>query len=165
MEDIAIIGEPNFPDLVVPTKKARSRKALKPKTPSSNDTNILPVPVSQSSSPIIESVGKENEKKGKKATKGVSKTKPQDGNNSFEKEFEEMQKKLEQMTLEKPKTEEMLKEREEMLKVKEEELVTRGREQEKLQMELKKLGKMKEFKPTVVIHSYLFDKMNWMFCL
>ncbi|CBI34461.3 unnamed protein product, partial [Vitis vinifera] len=46
-----------------------------------------------------------------------------------------------------------------MLKIKEEELETRGREQEKLQMELKKLQKLKEFKPTVTfpLHS-LRDK-------
>ncbi|KAK1378155.1 High mobility group B protein 6 [Heracleum sosnowskyi] len=147
MADIAISGESNFPDLV-PTKKGRSRKALKP----SNDSNILPVPVSQSSpmkkasETIIESTGKENEKKKtkKKAVKGA---KVQESD--FEKEFEEMQKKLEQMTLEKEKTEEMLKEKEEALRLREEELETRGREQEKLQMEIKKLGKMKEFKPTV----------------
>lgn len=154
MADIAISGESNFPDLV-PTKKGRSRKALKPKPSSSNDTNILSAPVSQlspvkkASETIIESTGKENEKKAKKkATKGA---KVQESN--FEKEFEEMQKKLEKMTLEKEKTEEMLKEKEEALRIKEEELETRGREQEKLQMEIKKLGKMKEFKPTVVIHS------------
>ncbi|XP_063939559.1 high mobility group B protein 6 [Daucus carota subsp. sativus] len=148
MADIAISGEPNFSDLV-PTKKGRSRKALKPKTPSSNETNILPVPVSQASpvkKAMTESTGKENEKK-KTKKKAAKEAKPQEGD--FEKMFEEMQKKLEQMTLEKAKTEEMLKEREEALRRKEEELETRGREQEKLQIEIKKLGKMKEFKPTV----------------
>lgn len=60
-----------------------------------------------------------------------------------------MQEKLQQLRLEKEKTEETLKARDEMLKLKEEELETRGKEQEKLQMELKKLQKMKEFKPTM----------------
>ena len=78
---------------------------------------------------------------------------------SFERDLQEMQEKLEQLRLEKEKTEELLKARDEMLKIKEEELETRGREQEKLQMELKKLQKLKEFKPTVTfpLHS-LRDK-------
>ena len=61
-----------------------------------------------------------------------------------------MQEKLEQLRLEKERTEELLKARDEMLQIKEEELETRGREQEKLLMELKKLQKLKEFKPNVV---------------
>ncbi|RVW45413.1 High mobility group B protein 13 [Vitis vinifera] len=78
---------------------------------------------------------------------------------SFERDLQEMQEKLEQLRLEKEKTEELLKARDEMLKIKEEELETRGREQEKLQMELKKLQKLKKFKPTVTfpLHS-LRDK-------
>ena len=54
------------------------------------------------------------------------------------------------MRLEKEKTEELLKTKDDILKKKEEELLERGREQEKLQMELKKLQKLKEFKPTMV---------------
>ncbi|KAL6979493.1 hypothetical protein U1Q18_021154 [Sarracenia purpurea var. burkii] len=58
-----------------------------------------------------------------------------------------MQEKLHQLRLEKEQITEMLKAREEMLKMKDEELEMRGREQEKLHMILKKMRKMKEFKP------------------
>lgn len=182
MADTAISSAPIFADLV-PTKKGRSRKALKPKDPSSNDANILAGEVSQSSPTIIpsppeESAGKENHeslsqpqslKKKKKTTKGASKTKSQQPNQSFEKEFEEMQAKLQQLTLAKEQTDELLKEKEETLKLREEELETRGREQEKLQMELKKLQKLKEFKPTMVCSSLSFSmfflEFTYPFCL
>ncbi|KAB2608860.1 high mobility group B protein 6-like [Pyrus ussuriensis x Pyrus communis] len=68
---------------------------------------------------------------------------------SFEKELEEMQEKLQAMRLEMEKTEELLKEKDEILKIKEEELETKGRKHDKLQMELKQLQKLKEFKPTM----------------
>jgi upstream-binding transcription factor len=61
-----------------------------------------------------------------------------------------MQEKMEQLRLEKEKTEELLKAKDEILKQKDEELENRGKEQEKLQVELKKLQKLKEFKPTMV---------------
>ena len=61
-----------------------------------------------------------------------------------------MQEMLEKLKIEKEKTEEMLKEKDEILKQKEEEIETRDREQQKLQIELKKLQKMKEFKPIMV---------------
>ncbi|KAK4338487.1 hypothetical protein RND71_042974 [Anisodus tanguticus] len=80
-------------------------------------------------------------------TRGASKAAKEQS--SFEKELLEMQEKLQKMTLEKEQTEGMLKAREEMLKHKEEELEVRGKEHEKLQTELKKLQKMKEFKPTL----------------
>ncbi|XWS61650.1 hypothetical protein CRYUN_Cryun07bG0144600 [Craigia yunnanensis] len=54
---------------------------------------------------------------------------------------------LQKLRIEKEKNEELLKEKDGMLKMKEEELETQGKKQEKLQMELKKLQKMKEFKP------------------
>ncbi|KAF5953869.1 hypothetical protein HYC85_006725 [Camellia sinensis] len=60
-----------------------------------------------------------------------------------------MQEKLQQLRIDKEQTEELLKAREETLKMKKEELEARGKEQEKLQTELKKLLKMKEFKPTM----------------
>ncbi|CAN1254266.1 High mobility group B protein 13 [Linum perenne] len=59
-------------------------------------------------------------------------------------ELEQMQEMLEQLKLEKEKTEEMLKEKDEMLKAREEELENKGKQQEKMQAELKKLQKLKE---------------------
>ncbi|KHN16752.1 High mobility group B protein 6 [Glycine soja] len=121
----------------VPTKRGRGRRALKEKTPSTNDANIIiATPISPSS---------------EKAAQVVPSKKKQDSKKqqSFEKELLEMQEMLQQMRLEKEKTEELLKVKDEALKLKEEELENRGREQEKLQTELKKLQKLKEFKPTM----------------
>lgn len=107
-----------------PTKKSRnSRKALKQK-------NEIVATAETPSSPVSAAKGK-----GKKS--------------SFEKDLLEMQAMLEKMTIEKDKTEELLKEKEEILRKKEEELVTRDAEQERLKTELKKLQKMKEFKPNM----------------
>ncbi|CAH2078138.1 unnamed protein product [Thlaspi arvense] len=101
-----------------PTKKPRSRKALKQKNEIA-ETPVSPVSAKEKSS------------------------------KSFEKDLMEMQTKLETMKIEKDKTEELLKEKDEILRKKEEELETRDAEQEKLKMELKKLQKMKEFKPNM----------------
>ncbi|CAL0312594.1 unnamed protein product [Lupinus luteus] len=138
----------------VPTKRARgNRKALKEKIPSTSEANILAAAkVSESSvTPHLlpSEVAKENynedslahPKKGKAASKKQQQ--------SFEKDLLEMQEKLQQLRLEKEKTEELLKVKDEALKQKEEELECRDREQEKLQIELKKLHKLKEFKPTM----------------
>ncbi|PIA49084.1 hypothetical protein AQUCO_01300142v1 [Aquilegia coerulea] len=133
-------------------KRGKSRKALKPKDSTSNEANILAGKISSSpQSDLLDVSGKENQdalsltsKRNKRGSKIVKESK-----NSFENELEEIQKKLEQMRIEKEKTEELLKDRDEMLKMKEEELENRGKEQEKLQMELKKLQKAKEFKPTM----------------
>ncbi|KAK7318124.1 hypothetical protein RJT34_02822 [Clitoria ternatea] len=114
----------------VPTKRGRARKALKEKTSSTNEANILP-----SSTPI--------------SPHSASKKQQQSKQQSFEKDLLEMQEKLQQLRLEKEKTEELLKAKDEALKQKEEELENRGKEQEKLQIELKKLQKLKEFKPTM----------------
>ncbi|PIN16780.1 HMG box-containing protein [Handroanthus impetiginosus] len=141
--EMPVVAEP------VPTKKARSRKALKPK----NQSNILAGTQPESSPaaapPPENSAGKENHeslsqpKSQKKTKKVASKTKQQSSKmSSFEKELQEMQERLERLKLEKEQTEKMLKAREE-------ELETRDREQEKLKNELKKLQKMKEFKPTM----------------
>ncbi|XP_028096883.1 uncharacterized protein LOC114296756 [Camellia sinensis] len=81
----------------------------------------------------------------KKAKKAGTKAKQQQQNQSFE----ELQEKLQQLRIEKEQTEELLKAREETLKMKEKELEARGKERETLQTELKKLQKMKEFKPTM----------------
>lgn len=145
----------------VPTKRSRSRRVLKEKNPSTNEANVLAKKVCESSTPAVSMESesrKENHqsasqpqphsspKRGKAASKKQSKQ-------SFEKDLLEMQEKLQQLRLEKEKTEELLKAKDEMLKQKDEELDERGREQEKLQMELKKLQKLKEFKPTMVSFS------------
>ncbi|XP_042479548.1 high mobility group B protein 13-like isoform X2 [Macadamia integrifolia] len=141
-------------DLIpVHEKKGRSRRALKPKNQTPNETNILAGKISQPSPSPLPLVGDEDGKENsahlsqprtRKQTK-----KGKESKQSFEKELQEIQEKLEQMRLEKEKTEELLKVRDEMLKQKEEELETRGKQQEKMQLELKKLQKLKEFKPTV----------------
>lgn len=101
--------------------------------------------------PVAVSAESENVQKGKAVSKKQSKQ------SSFEKDLLEMQEKMQQLRLEKEKTEELLKEKDEMLKQKEQELDERGRQQEKLQIELKKLHKLKEFKPTMVtIFPFLF---------
>ncbi|ESW32142.1 hypothetical protein PHAVU_002G296700 [Phaseolus vulgaris] len=117
----------------VPKKRGRGRKALKEKIPSTNEANIIAGKVSESSTTPISPSSKQDSKK----------------QQSFEKELLEMQEMLQQMRLEKEKTEELLKARDDALKQKDEELENRGREQEKLQVELKKLQKLKEFKPTM----------------
>ncbi|CAD5327555.1 unnamed protein product [Arabidopsis thaliana] len=79
---------------------------------------------------------------------------------SFEKDLMEMQAMLEKMKIEKEKTEDLLKEKDEILRKKEEELETKDVEQEKLKTKLKKLQKMKEFKPNM---TYAFSQSldNW----
>lgn len=136
--------------VVIPTKK-RTRKPLNPKTTSQNESNIVTGAISQS--PILpeNSTGKENSEslsqqkspKIKKSSKSKKNKNPEPATFSFEKELQEMQEKLEKMTLEKQQAEEMLK-------LKEQELESHNKEQEKVKMELKKLQKLKEFKPTMV---------------
>ncbi|KAI5655359.1 hypothetical protein M9H77_32546 [Catharanthus roseus] len=134
-----------------PKKKGggRPRKALNQKNPSSNEANILAGTVSESSPvappPMEDSASKENHESlsQKKSKKGASKGKKQQQQEmSFEKELQEMQEKLEKLRIEKEQTEELLKVKDEALKQKEE-------EKEKLHGELKKLQKLKEFKPTM----------------
>ncbi|KAK9103825.1 hypothetical protein Sjap_021079 [Stephania japonica] len=124
-------------------KKGRSRKALKAKN-SSNEANILAGKAA--SSPLVPSgeILKQQETAFSPKTK-----KPSTKGKDFEKELQEMQEKLELLRLEKARTDDLLKTRDEMLKQREEELQTRGKEQVKLQLELKKLQKLKEFKPTM----------------
>ncbi|CAN1254263.1 High mobility group B protein 13 [Linum perenne] len=141
----------------VAAKKSRkpSKKVLKPKAASTNDANILAQELTDSS-PVVPSAPsetsdlmKENHqsvssaKKGKgKAAKGAKQQQA-----SFDMELEQMQEMLEQLKLEKEKTEEMLKEKDEMLKAREEELENKGKQQEKMQAELKKLQKIKKENP------------------
>nr|GMD01612.1 high mobility group B protein 6-like isoform X1 [Ipomoea batatas] len=133
--------------IAIPAKKPRSRKPLKQKNASPSEAADVPLPVA-----VEESAGKENHGSlsQKKSKRGASKAKKQtEESSSFEKELQEMQDRLQRLKIEKEQTEELLKAREEMLKQKEEELQVRGKEQEKLQLELKKLQKIKEFKPTL----------------
>ncbi|XP_030549679.1 high mobility group B protein 6 [Rhodamnia argentea] len=150
---------------VIPTKKPRnnSRKALKQKNPSSNEANILAQqqqtlpPQPSGDDDDSGSAVKENHESLSQPCSSRKKSKPRANpkkqaagpTSSFEKEMQEMQEMMEKLRIEKVKTEEMLKEKDEMLKQKEEELEVKGREHEKLQGELKKLQKIKEFKPTM----------------
>lgn len=141
-------------DGLVATKKPRnSRKALKEKNPSAIEVNIVPTKVSEPVS--VNEPEKENHeslsqpRSSPKKGRGAA-SKKQSKQSSFEKDLEEMQAKLQQLQIEKEKTEELLKSKDDMLKLKEEELENRGREHEKLQIEVKKLQKLKEFKPTMV---------------
>uniref|UniRef100_A0A6N2M6N6 Uncharacterized protein n=1 Tax=Salix viminalis TaxID=40686 RepID=A0A6N2M6N6_SALVM len=58
---------------------------------------------------------------------------------SFEKDFQEMQEMLQQLKLEKEKTEALLKEKDEMLKAKDDEIEMKGKEHEKMKSEFQKL--------------------------
>ncbi|KAE8785304.1 HMG1/2-like protein [Hordeum vulgare] len=64
-------------------------------------------------------------------------------------ELTELQGMLERLRLEKEKAEEMVRERDEVIRKKEEELETRGKQQERLQAELKKMQRVKVFEPTM----------------
>ncbi|XP_019168766.1 PREDICTED: high mobility group B protein 13-like [Ipomoea nil] len=130
----------------IPAKKGKSRKALKNQKASSSEANIMAAAsVSDAAIPAGESAEKEN-REGlcqKNSKKGASKVNKQTEElSSFEKEIQEMQEKLQQLKIEKEHTEELLKAKEEML-------IQKEKEQEKLQTELKKLQKIKEFKPNL----------------
>ncbi|KAG5228265.1 high mobility group protein [Salix suchowensis] len=149
----------------VPKKSRNNRKALNQKNPSTNEANIMAQKLSEQSpasvlSPSDTDPSKENleslsqprssPKKGKsKAAKG--KQNKEAAASSFEKDFQEMQEMLQQLKLEKEKTEVLLKEKDEMLKAKDDEIEMKGKEQEKMKTELKKLQKLKEFKPTMTL--------------
>nr|GMD05543.1 high mobility group B protein 6-like isoform X1 [Ipomoea batatas] len=143
MADVAAVD-------AIPAKKGKSRKALKNQKASSSEANIKAASVSEDAPdaaiPAGESAEKENceglcQKNSKKG--GASKAKKQTEElSSFEKEIQEMQEKLQQLKIEKEQTEELLKAKEEML-------IQKEKEQEKLQTELKKLQKIKEFKPNL----------------
>ncbi|KAE8697616.1 High mobility group B protein 6 [Hibiscus syriacus] len=161
MVDLAVVVD-------VPKKsKKNGRKALKDKNPSTNEANILaqklspvpPVPSPmEADDPSKANSGTLTSPKKAKAAAAKSKQSKQ----SFEKDLQEMQDMLQQLRIQKEKTEELLKEKDEMLKLKEEEIETKGKKQEKLQMELKRLQKMKEFKPTMTfaIPQSLKEKKN-----
>ncbi|XP_031131927.1 high mobility group B protein 13-like [Ipomoea triloba] len=131
----------------IPAKKGKSRKALKNRKASSSEANIMAASVSDApvaTIPAGESAEKENHEYlcQKNSNKGASKEKKQTEESSFEKEILEMQEKLQQLKIEKEQSEELLKAKEEML-------IQKEKEQEKLETELKKLQKIKEFKPNL----------------
>ncbi|XP_051227305.1 high mobility group B protein 6 [Lolium perenne] len=64
-------------------------------------------------------------------------------------ELTELQGMMEKLRLEKEKAEEMVRERDEVIRKKEEEIESKGKQQERLQAELKKMQRIKEFKPTM----------------
>ncbi|CAI0441227.1 unnamed protein product [Linum tenue] len=152
MADVALPSSP------IPAKKRNSRKVLKQKKESTSEANVLAQALSETSPAAVlpppsetdpmkensEILSSAKKVKGKAARGGK-----QQQSSSFDKELEQMQEMLQKLTLEKEKTEEMLKEKDEMLRAREEELENKGKEQEKLQAELKKLQKLKEFKPNL----------------
>lgn len=166
MAEIAISEMPSNAEPVITKKTRNSRKALKAKNPSTNEANIMaakvaeaapsPIPTGTNSDPAKEnheslSQPRTSPKKAKASKKQAkAKASKEETQSSFEKDMQEMEEKLQALRLEKEKTEELLKEKDEILKLKEEELESKGREQDKLHMELKKLQKLKEFKPTMV---------------
>ncbi|KAI3713545.1 hypothetical protein L1987_72123 [Smallanthus sonchifolius] len=137
--------------VAIPTKK-RTRKPLNPKTCSTSESNIVAGAISLPEKLPEISAGKENSEslsqhkstKIKKPSKAKKQPQPDPETFSFEKELKEMQEKLEKMTLEKQQAVELLK-------LKTQELESHNKEQEKIKMELKKLQKMKEFKPTMTL--------------
>ncbi|KAI3812790.1 hypothetical protein L1987_17502 [Smallanthus sonchifolius] len=139
-------------DLVSILTKKRTRKPLNPKTCSTSESNIVAGAISQPPMFPEISAGKENSEslsqhkctKIKKPSKAKKQPQPDPATFSFEKELKEMQEKLEKMTLEKQQAEELLK-------LKDQELESHNKEQEKMKMELIKLQKMKEFKPTMTL--------------
>ncbi|KAM3369993.1 hypothetical protein ACQJBY_017703 [Aegilops geniculata] len=85
--------------------------------------------------------------KAKKATSKRGKAKA--AAPSMADELTELQGMLERLRLEKEKAEEMVRERDEVIRQKEEEIETKGKQQERLQAELKKMQRVKVFEPTM----------------
>ncbi|KAM3396661.1 hypothetical protein P3S68_000173 [Capsicum galapagoense] len=96
---MATVAEMSLASDPVPTKKGKSRKALKQKNQSSNEANILAGTVAQSPSvlmPVDDSVKENLEPQSQKKSnkRGASKaSKEQAERSSFERELAEMQEK------------------------------------------------------------------------
>ncbi|KAJ9549828.1 hypothetical protein OSB04_022371 [Centaurea solstitialis] len=131
--------------IAFPTKK-RTRKPLNPKNSSQNESNNVAISPEDTTGKENSETLSQNKSSSKVKKSGKAKKNPQPDPKAFsyEKELQEMQEKLEKMTIEK-------RQAEEMLKLKEQEIELRDREQEKVKMELKKLQKLKEFKPTMAL--------------
>ncbi|KAJ6933729.1 hypothetical protein NC651_008968 [Populus alba x Populus x berolinensis] len=149
----------------VPKKSRNNRKALKQKNPSTNESNIMVQKLSETSTATVLSPSDTDPSKENHASHSQPRSSPKKGKSKaakakqnkeasaslFEKDFQEMQEMLQQLKLEKEKTEVLLKEKDDMLKAKDEEIEIKGKEQQKMKMELKKLQKLKEFKPTMTL--------------
>ncbi|ERM98786.1 hypothetical protein AMTRI_Chr01g108050 [Amborella trichopoda] len=129
-----VVAEPE------PVRQRKSRKPLKPKN--ENDNILL-------NSPSFAESEKENLVHPSMAPKVSQPNKKKSKHKSVEEELKEVREKLEKMRLEKEKADEILKEKDELLKQKAEEIETRGKAQEKLESEIKKLQKQKAFKPNL----------------
>ena len=90
------------------------------------------------------------QKKAKRAPARSGKAKAKAAAPAVVDDVAELQGMLERLRLEKEKAEEMVRERDEVIRKKEEEIETRDKEQGRLQAELRKVQRAKEFKPTVV---------------
>ncbi|CAD6251202.1 unnamed protein product [Miscanthus lutarioriparius] len=89
------------------------------------------------------------QKKAKRAPARSGKAKAKAAAPAVVDDVAELQGMLERLRLEKEKAEEMVRERDEVIRKKEEEIETRDKEQGRLQAELRKVQRAKEFKPTV----------------
>nr|ADE77169.1 unknown [Picea sitchensis] len=85
----------------------------------------------------------------KSALQNVSNLLPPPVTNSLEEELEAVRVRLQKLNMEKEKTDKLLEERDALLKEKEAELQLKAKAQEKLQLELKKLQKLKGFNPVM----------------
>ncbi|CAM8910167.1 unnamed protein product [Rhodiola kirilowii] len=147
MADTSITRSATLNSDPAPTKKKRRNNARKPLAQKNAESNVRPPSPAKAidSIPAKEVIPEvQPSPKVAKQTKASKKSK-QTESSSIEKDLLEMQEKLEQLRLEKEKTELLLKEKYEILKTKEEELEARGKKQEKL---VKKQQKLKELKPT-----------------
>lgn len=155
-----------------PTRRGGRKAAVKPKTVPEID-NIVASPavkkmkeedkkLSSSFSPGIpmeDEAQKENRvastprpvgrSRKKSALQNVSNLLPPPVTNSLQEELEAVRLRLQKMNMEKEKTEKLLEERDAMLREKEAELQLKAKAQDKLQLELKKLQKLKGFNPVM----------------
>jgi len=123
---------------------ARGRKALVAVL--DNEANISAGKAAQAADVSASSA----QKKAKRAPARSGKAKAAAAAPAVVDDVAELQGMLERLRLEKEKAEEMVRERDEVIRKKEEEIETRDKEQGRLQAELRKVQRAKEFKPTVV---------------
>ncbi|KAJ3682996.1 hypothetical protein LUZ60_013223 [Juncus effusus] len=128
-------------------KKSKNRKALGAVTESETNISAGGTKVTSEEAKnglaTIVSPSKDTKRVISKKKEKKIKTPPTETSSlDFMEQLEKMQEQLQQLQLEKAKTEEILKEKDEILKKKDE-------NEERLQAEVKKLQRAKEFKPTV----------------
>lgn len=152
-----------------PTRKGGRKAAVKPKTvPVIENTIASPAgkklkedqKFPSSSSPMEDEAQKENRalastpkpvgrSRKKSALQNVSNLIPPLVTNSLQEELEAVRIRLQKLNMEKEKTDKLLEERDALLREKEAELQLKAKAQEKLQLELKKLQKLKGFNPVM----------------